>query len=216
MITYEEFKKKYGDTNTKTGMVRAGVSKEVFGILNTEENFGPVLSNHVGAILIKDVVTHINQFLIVKCGQGKGSDYLDAYKKLGHKFKDVIRRHTEASGYILSDRYYEYSPEIEERTFFRENVGKKVANKIVAPMGHFEEFYYAINTKIGQDIRKILSEEKVNVLARLYKGNKNTNGMSPYFTIIIDMEADWNNRIKIYERSSKNLKLINRSVGYGR
>ncbi|KKK58335.1 hypothetical protein LCGC14_2835660, partial [marine sediment metagenome] len=52
MITYEEFKNKYGDTNKKTGKVRAGVSKEVFDILNTEENFGTVLSNHVGAILI--------------------------------------------------------------------------------------------------------------------------------------------------------------------
>ena len=147
---------------------------------------------------------------------GKGGEHLEAYKKLGHKFKEVIRRHSEDSGYILSDRYYEYVPEIEERTFFRENVGKKLANKIAAPMGHFEEFYYAINTNIGRDIRKILIEEKVNVLAKLYKQNKNTNGMSPYFTIIVDMEADWNNRIRIYERSSKHLKLINRSVGYAR
>lgn len=212
MITYEDYKTKYGSRNEKTGEVRAGISREVFAFLSTKETFESAFDNHVSIILFNDILRNIYVSLMVKCGSDTGEDKkLRAYKRLGKTFKKVIEGVRDADKYEPLNSYFDISPEIEERTFFRENVNAEIVNKIGSPLGHYEDFYYAVNTKIGQKLKEVLAQEKATVVEELYSERK-SNGTGPYFTAIIEIEALWNKRIEIYERYSKSLKLINRSV----
>lgn len=219
MLTYEEYKEKYGIKNEKTGEARAGIPKELFELLSSEDNFGSILDNHVSVVLINDIFKRICKYLVLKSeGHEEAGRYLTAYKQLGEKFKEVIKGIRDVDKYEPIDRYFDISPEIEERTFFRENVNARIVNKVGSSLGHHEDFYYAVNTKIGQVLRKTLSQEKASSLSSLYGGSAArgtataTNGEGSYFTVVREIELLWNNRIDIYERESKNLKLINRSV----
>jgi hypothetical protein len=200
MITYEEYKARFGNK----------VQKEVFDMLNTKERFAGVLEDYYGSILFHPILVGISSTLMERTVKDKDKELearLHAYKEIADKFAGVVEKY-KGKDYGGTDRYDKMKPSREEQVIFSEYANKKVIDRVEGELEDCHDFYEAVNTDLGQELLTLILSEKGKVFEELYE-NKNSNGICTYLDIVELLKGAWQLKIRRYENAATNLRLEN-------